>query len=61
MHLSQRVETPFFLLSRQIPLDPQNNMVLGEISGSHNDEYEDDCLLGFYAVHSGGKQVTDFS
>jgi hypothetical protein len=30
-----------------------SNSVLGEISGSHRSEYEDDCLLGCCAVQSG--------
>jgi hypothetical protein len=25
----------------------------GEISGSHDDACEDDCLLGYYAMQSG--------
>jgi hypothetical protein len=30
--------------------DQDNNNMLGEISGSHGSEYDDDCLLGCCAV-----------
>jgi hypothetical protein len=32
----------------------EDELLVGEISGSHSDEYEDGCLLSCSAVQSGG-------
>jgi hypothetical protein len=42
---SGRYFTSFYIFPRRIKQDE-----LGEISGSHGGEYEDDCLLGCCAV-----------
>jgi hypothetical protein len=34
-------------------LEITNRNILGEISGSHSDEYDDGCLLGFCTMWSG--------
>jgi hypothetical protein len=31
-------------------MQASNTVLMYEISGSHGDEYKDDCLLGFWVV-----------
>jgi hypothetical protein len=37
-----------------LPVEPRVS-IAANISGSHGDEYEGDCLLGCYVVECGGK------
>jgi hypothetical protein len=37
---------------------PCTDLLLGDILGSHGDEYKDDCLLGCCAVHPDRNPLT---
>jgi hypothetical protein len=40
-----------------VNIAPVQKVILGEISGSHGDNYEDDCILVCSAMQSGGNYL----